>query len=144
MWMLYAIIAAALWGLDYSLTEKVVRRIQFSSLLAVELFVGFLAMLMITFLKGSFKDDWDALLSSKQTVLFTSLIVASFNIANVLIVLSIGNRNATLAGLVEISYPLFVILFSWAIFKSVGIDQWTAVGGLLVLIGVAMIYLFNK
>lgn len=144
MWILYSIVAAVLWGLDYSLTEKVVRKIQFSSLLTIELFVGFLAMLVLTWVSGSYKSDWSALIASKQTMLFTLLIVASFNIANVFIVLSIGNRNATLAGLVEISYPLFIVLFSWLMFKDVDVNPWTVVGAVLVLAGVGVIYLFNK
>ena len=144
MWILYSIVAAVLWGLDYSLTEKVVKKIPFASLLTIELFVGFLAMLALTLISGSYKSDWSALIASKQTMMFTVLIVVSFNIANVLIVLSIGNKNATLAGLVEISYPLFVALFSWLLFKEVNVNPLTAVGGLLVLAGVGMIYVFNR
>lgn len=144
MWILYSIMAAVLWGLDYSLTERVVKKIGFSSLLTVEFFFGFLIMLALTLLSGSWKADWSALVASKQTMLFTMLIVASFNVANVFIVLSIVNKNATLAGLIEITYPLFIVAFSWLLFRDFHVSQWTAVGGALVLVGVGIIYTFNK
>ena len=35
-----------------------------------------------------------------------------------LLYLSIGSRNATLASLIEITYPLFVVLFAWLLFVN--------------------------
>jgi drug/metabolite transporter (DMT)-like permease len=144
MWIFLSIAAALIWGIDYALTEKVLKRIQFTSLLTIELFFGLLVMLALTLLSGSYKGDWQTLLGSKQTMLFTLAIVVSFNIGTVLITLAIGSKNATLAGLVEISYPLFIALFSWLFFKDVDVSPWTALGGTLVFIGVGVIYLSNK
>ena len=144
MWIFLSIAAALVWGIDYSLTEKVVKKIQFSSLLTIELFFGFLVMLTLTLLSGSYKTDWQILLGSKQLMGFTVAIIASFTIGTVLITLAIGAKNATLAGLIEVSYPVFIALFSWLFFKDVDVNPWTALGGALVLTGVGMIYMFNK
>ena len=144
MWALYAIIASILWGIDYALTEKALQNIQFSMLLSIELFFGFLTMLGIAIFSGSYKTDLTGLFSSNKTLLLVVVIVVAFNIANMFIVLSIGDKNATLSGLIEISYPLFIALFSWLFFRENNLSFGTILGGTFVLIGVSLIYFFNN
>jgi drug/metabolite transporter (DMT)-like permease len=144
MWVLYAIIAAILWGVDYALTEKALQVVRFPMLLSIELFFGFLTMLGIEIYSGSYKTDWVGLFSSNRTVALVVAIVVAFNIANMFIVLSIGQKNATLSGLIEISYPLFIALFSWLLFRENNLSVKAIVGGIFVLAGVSLIYFSNK
>lgn len=55
--------------------------------------------------------------------------------------LAIGGKNPTLTSLIEISYPLFVLLFTWLFFREVPLNIMAALGALLVLSGVALILL---
>lgn len=145
MWIIYSIVAAFFWGLDYTLTGKVLEKIQFSTLITIELFFGFLAMLGLMLASGAYAPDVQILLfSSKRTLLYVALIIICFNIANVFIVLSIGKGNATLSGLIEISYPLFIAGFSWLLFREATVNLGTSLGGGLILLGVLTIYLFNR
>jgi drug/metabolite transporter (DMT)-like permease len=144
MWALYAIIAAILWGVDYALTEKALQSIRFPMLLSIELFFGFLTMLGIAVFTGSYKADLAGLFSSHRTMAIVVAIVVAFNIANMFIVLSIGEKNATLSGLIEISYPLFVALFSLLFFKENNLSAGAILGGVFVLGGVSLIYFSNK
>ncbi|MFA6076705.1 MAG: EamA family transporter [Candidatus Paceibacterota bacterium] len=144
MWVIYAFIAALLWGLDYALTEKVLNRITFSTLLSIELFFGLLGMLLLGLLRGTYWKDWSVILSSQKIIWHVVIIVLVFNIANTFIVLSIGNKNATLAGLIEISYPLFIAVFSWFLFKESHVNLWTGIGAVLVFSGIGLIYYVNK
>ncbi len=57
---------------------------------------------------------------------------------------AIGGRNATVASLIEISYPLFVALFAWLFFRELQINWQTALGGLLILSGVSIVFLSNR
>jgi drug/metabolite transporter (DMT)-like permease len=144
MWALYAIIAAILWGVDYALTEKVLQSVRFPMLLSIELCFGFLTMLGFTIFSGSYKLEWAGLLSSHRTLALVAVIVVAFNIANMFIVLSIGDKNATLSGLIEISYPLFIALFSWLFFRENNLSVGAISGGIFVLAGVSLIYFSNK
>jgi drug/metabolite transporter (DMT)-like permease len=144
MWALYAIIAAILWGVDYALTEKALQNIRFPMLLSIELFFGFLTMLGIAMFSGTYKTDLAGLFSSNRTMVLVVAIVIAFNIANMFIVLSIGDKNATLSGLIEISYPLFIALFSWLFFNENNLSVGAILGGILVLSGVSLIYFSNK
>ena len=143
MWILYAITASIFWGIDYALTGEVLKSIQFTTLLSIELFIGFLVMLGITVVSGAYRTDVPELLSSNRLSLFVVLIVIAFTIANTCIAASIGNQNATLAGFIEVSYPLFIIVFSWLFFKNTNITVGTAIGGACIIIGVAIILLLK-
>ena len=56
---------------------------------------------------------------------------------------AISDKNATLASLIEISYPVFVALFAWLLFRQVHLNASVLVGALLVFAGVAVIVLNN-
>jgi drug/metabolite transporter (DMT)-like permease len=49
-------------------------------------------------------------------------------------------KNPTLASLIEISYPLFVVLFAWIFFREMQLNAVTLCGGLLVVAGVTVIF----
>jgi drug/metabolite transporter (DMT)-like permease len=144
MWIMYSILAAVLWGLDYALVEKVLHKISFSTLLSIEFFFGFCVMLGLSLASGSYDVDLPAILNSKNILGYVVLIVVVFTIAHVFIVLSIGSRNATLAGLIEMSYPLFIAGFSWLLFKEATLNLGTSLGGTLIVLGILSIYCFNQ
>jgi len=144
MWVLYSLIAAILWGLDYTLAGRLLGKIGFPLLLAVEFFCGFLVMLVTGLVSGTYKVEIPRLFASSQTVAILIIMIGAFVAAHVCIVLSIGDKNATLASLIEMSYPLFVAAFSWLLFKEGNLGFETAVGGTLIFVGVSIVYFFNR
>ena len=67
--------------------------------------------------------------------------IAALCIAEFGIGYSIQGKNATLAGLIEISYPLFIALFAYFLFGEMQIGVASALGGVLIFAGVALIYI---
>lgn len=53
-------------------------------------------------------------------------------------------KNPTLASLIEISYPIFVMIFTWIFFREVEFNLVTLFGGLLVIAGVSVIILGDR
>jgi drug/metabolite transporter (DMT)-like permease len=53
-------------------------------------------------------------------------------------------KNPTLASLIEISYPIFVVLFAWIFFREMQLNTLTLCGGVLVIIGVSVIVLGER
>ena len=62
-------------------------------------------------------------------------------IANLMILRSIQLSNATLASIVEITYPLFTVAFSYMLFRTNTLNWDVAFGGTLIFIGVLWISL---
>jgi drug/metabolite transporter (DMT)-like permease len=144
MWVIFAILASVVWGLDYVFAEKLVRKISVSSFIALELFFGFLIALITAIYSNSFKKDFVAVGSSRQLLTLLILGIVSFTAGNFLILNSIASKNATLAGMVEISYPIFIAIFAYLLFKENQLNLATAIGGLLIFAGVFVIYYFNR
>jgi len=70
--------------------------------------------------------------------------LASAAVGGLLIYVAIGEKNATLASLIEISYPFFVALFAWIFFRETHFNLATIAGGLLILGGVLTVFVVNR
>lgn len=144
MWIIFALSASVLWGLSYILFEQIYKKISVATSLAIVCFVMFFVMLGVSYFRGALKVDLSILASSKKLMWLMAGGTAAAIIADVCIALSIVTKNATLAGLVEISYPLFIALFAYLLFKENQLTLSTFIGGLLVFSGIATIYFFNR
>ncbi len=52
--------------------------------------------------------------------------VITSGVGALLIYMAIGEKNATLASLIEISYPLFVAFFAWVFFRETQFNAGTS------------------
>lgn len=142
MWIIFAISASLFWGLSYVLNEEIYRKISiFTSLSIMSLAVFFLT-LILAYVTGSLKPDLIEITTSKRLMLYLCSGTLVLLIAELFIGFSIVAKNASLAGLIEISYPIFIILFSYILFKN-SVTIPTMIGGVVIFLGVFIIYYFN-
>lgn len=136
-WYVPAIGAALLWGIHYPLVDHALKRI---SLLSVLLLTAIPIILLAPFFHRTLAADlsaWQAL-DGAARLRILSLSLTSL-LASVLLLLSIAGKNATLASLIEISYPVFVGLFAFLLFREIHVNGSVVLGGLLVFAGVTII-----
>jgi len=143
MWILFALGASLFWGLTYVFNEQVYKKISIFTSIGIASLVIFIVTLLISHFSGSLKPDLASIASSRQLLWYVIGGITVFLIAEIFIAFSITAKNATLAGLVEISYPIFIALFSYLLFKS-KITAPTIIGGIIVFIGIFIIYYFNR
>ena len=144
IWLVYAVAAAIVWGLSYVLTEQLLKNI---SLAAVILWGSVGSMMFATclgFATGSFKQDRQVLVRGGKEMWLLLAFVATYIVANLLIVLSIKAKNATMAGMIEITYPLFTVFFAWLLFRESQLTLGTLLGTGLIMAGVACIYFLDS
>lgn len=134
--ILYALMASILWGFDYAISGKLFEKVSIYTSLLFQFITGTILMLILGY--SEIKSDLSLFGNNKTTWLFgfTCLV---FNLAMVFIASSIKESNATLAGLIEISYPIFIILCSYFIFGDNHITPSIIVGGILIFSGVVII-----
>lgn len=141
MWLIYAALAAIIWGLSYTLDERVFRNhISPLTLLAGSMLIGGSVFLVLAYF---FRLKADIIILSqnrKLLWLMLSAIIAA-NAGTFFIALSIQAKNATLAAIIELSYPFFTILFAWLIFKENYFNIKIMIGGMLMLFGATLISL---
>ena len=141
-WYLAALGAALAWGVHDPLVGFALQRISLFGVLIVSIIP---MLLLVPFFAGQLNSDiqtFRGLPVSEQWMIavigFTSLAGAAF------VFLAIGSKNATLASLIEITYPVFVAVFSYLMFRHVHINASVIVGGLLVVSGAGLIIYNNQ
>lgn len=145
MWILYAVAASVCWGISYAASGPLLKQ-------GLNPLVFFFGYSLFGFLGALI-----AILSTGR--LSSALAVASLPRGDLgLFLFSIGGsalgayltyaamsaKNPTLVSLIEISYPLFVILFAWVFFREMQLNMVTMLGGILVLAGVVVITLGER
>ncbi len=144
MWFVYAISAAVIWGISYAASGRVIERgvspLSFFFTYALAGVLGGAAALTITGRLGSVPQELRAL--GSDWIWFAVAIISSTSGA-LLIYMAIGEKNATLASLIEISYPLFVAFFAWLFFRETQINLPTLAGAALIIGGVMVVF-FRK
>lgn len=143
--LILAILAAIVWGLDYSLAEEIFKKkISPFTLLSLEMFFGSIFVGLISY--GShFKADVQMLLTDRRAMWLFLAILVTFSLANLLIFFSIElGRNATIVAVIEMCYPVFTVLFTWFLFHKSHLSPSLIIGGVVILIGVFIVYYFNR
>lgn len=145
MWIIYALAAAVIWGISYAASGRVIERglspLSFFLCYTLTGVVMATAMLALTGRIGALPAELKGL--GSDTIWFAVAILTSAAGA-LLIYMAIGEKNATLASLIEISYPFFVAVFAWLFFRETQFNWPTVLGGVMILAGVAVVFLGNR
>ena len=143
LWFYCALAASICWGLCYAITDVLLKKgglpPVFLMLVRTSIILPFWIMLIAY--TGEFDKGWNLMAQSPK---YTALIILeTFLVMGgvFLITYAISLKNATTVNIIEITYPLFTALFAYFIFKESQVNMWTAIGGLMIFSGVAVIYL---
>jgi drug/metabolite transporter (DMT)-like permease len=136
-----ALAAAIMWGIHYPLVGSALKKI---SPLSVLLLTSIPAFVLLPFFMRTLRSDYGVLKAMEWGPRLTILALAVTSLLGTLLLyFSIDKKNATLASLIEISYPVFVALFSYVLFRQMHVNASVMLGALLVFAGVALIILNN-
>ena len=136
-WYVAALGAAVVWGIHYPLIDFALKRV---SLMTVLLLTAIPVLFLVPVYRHVLVADARTLaqLGTEERWTVLSIAVSSL-VATVLLFVSIERKNATLAGLIEITYPLFIVFFAWLLFREVHLTWISALGGLLIMAGAAIV-----
>lgn len=136
------LVAAILYGVSYAVVERL--------MVALPLNMVFLALafvkLALSFIVAYFYKlhySFDFIKDTKTLSLFIIFIVCS-SIAGLCTFFAIKYISATYASVGEIAYPVFTVLFVFLFFGINQLNWWTAIGGLMVLSGSAILIMGEK
>jgi drug/metabolite transporter (DMT)-like permease len=134
-WLFPAVGSSLLWGMDYAVAERLLDRINpvtslfYTSVVCVAIFG--------VFGRSTIRNDTQLLLDDPSAVFFLIFVCATGVFANYFTSVAIQLENATVVSMVEISYPLYVMIFSWIVFGQKDVFTTNNVtGGLLIIAGI--------
>jgi drug/metabolite transporter (DMT)-like permease len=141
MWIVYALAAAIIWGISYAASGRVIER-GMTPLVFFFLYtlVGAGAAAVALALSGKAGALWSQFRSLEGDWVWLLVAIIASVAGGLLIYIAIGEKNATLASLIEISYPFFVAVFAWLFFREIQFNWQTLIGGALILGGVAVVF----
>jgi drug/metabolite transporter (DMT)-like permease len=139
MWFLLAMTASLLWGLNYVLAEKAMQYVSPFTLMALEVLAAGVVVLIVSVARGSLMRDLHVIATNDRAAILTVASIVAFTVADTAIFLSIAAKNATVSSLVEISYPVFIVAFTWLLFRESHLTPSVVTGALLIFSGVTLI-----
>ena len=137
---LLAFLAAVLWGLTYCLDERVLVSLSVAKLYFFHCLFGLLVAVTILLVQGNSLGSLFLIEPATSSLPLVILTLATATAAALAILLSIQLLGANTSAVLEISYPLFVVIFSLLLFKE-QLQPQVVVGGLFIFLGSAIIVL---
>jgi drug/metabolite transporter (DMT)-like permease len=131
--MLVALAAAVSWGFVYATTQEIVDRLPPIAALAMIYWLGAIALLPVAIWHGPAIVADVVQNPGPTTMLLASVVVAEF-----FIIWSIQLLGGVDAGLIEISYPVWTMLFLFLL-KNERPTLHTVLGALLVMLGLGIL-----
>lgn len=143
-WFWLAMFSAFLWGVSYVVYERLLVTLSSATTLLISVLGSMLVYAAIVFAKGDFKQDASVLKTFGTEWKLLIFVVFVNAAANLMIMESVKAKNASLAGMVEITYPIFIVLITWLLTRHMQVSLGSAIGFLFIMIGVGCIYYFEK
>ena len=140
-WIFYAFGAAILWGSSYAASGPILRS-KMTPLVFYFCYscVGVLVAALLLILSGKRRLLMSELLElNTREIAWFLFSLVSASLGAWMTYLAVEAKNASLASMIEISYPLFVVLFTWIFFREIQLSGMTFLGGILVIAGVCLI-----
>ena len=141
-WYVTALGAALVWGIHYPLIDFAMRRLSVYSVLLLSVIPVVLVMPLFTRQLARDVGVFKELPATEQWLI--SAIGLTSTLGAVLLYLSINSKNATLASLIEITYPAFVVVFAWLIFRQMHLNANVIIGGVLILVGSGLVIYHSR
>jgi drug/metabolite transporter (DMT)-like permease len=135
-----AILASVLWGLTYCLDERALESLSVYKLYFLHCLCGAIIAGTVLLFQGNSAASLFTIDTAKASLPFVALTLVTATAAALCILGSIHLLGASKSAVLEISYPLFVAVFSTLLFQ--GQLQFPVVlGGVFIFIGAAIIVL---
>lgn len=140
-WYIAALAAAITWGIYYPLVDMALKRISLFSVILLSMIPVLLAMPLFIKTVGKDIETIKALPTGEMWIILSLGIIGLFG--EVMVYLAITGKNATLASLIEMTYPIFVVVFSYIFFRQMHLTPSVVAGGLMILVGAGLIIYNN-
>ena len=145
MWLWLTLLASICWGASYVIAEILLKKnnIPYSIiLLSTSIFTFGFWIFLNVFTQSS-------VITSLKSVFSNNTVLAMILINSILIVLAliftymaIGEKNAALVTFLEISYPVFVVLFSLLLIPNFILNVYHVIGFVLIFSGAMILSMY--
>ena len=139
-WFIAALCVAIAWGAVYAMTGKLLMTFSAYSILIFYSACTLVVFLPLWIYRGAVQKDWYAFFDANRGTQFTFILAGIFTvIASYLLYEAISEKNATMASMVEITYPIFTIFFVFLLYREVALTSLGFIGVCIVFAGLYLV-----
>jgi drug/metabolite transporter (DMT)-like permease len=141
LWFWLSLGTAALWGISYVVSEKLMHDgMSPAFLMLAALVLGIPFYGIYAYLNNEIAPSIEIMKSSPTQGLLLFIASFIFVISNLMILMAVQMKNATLVNMIEITYPIFTIIFTAIFLKKFHLDTSSIAGATLIFAGVFLIF----
>lgn len=138
-WLYYAIIAAIIWGMSYTISGEILLHISTITLLMLQMLFSALIFSLSLFF-NKYRQELLIIIHNKQLLFLVIIQILLCLTASYLSWQSLKiYSNPGIIAFVESTYPLFAIIFSYIFFRVFKLNFFTIIGSLLIFVGIIII-----
>ena len=147
-WWVFSLLAAVVWGYHFNAIAQVSKVLPDTPMSALTIYFlpNIPLLLLLPFYYERLMSNFHLILAADTpTRIYASTLTVTSITATCLLYIAIHtSKNATMASLIDITYPVFVALFAYFVFHENHVNTSMMVGGLLVLVGAGIIVINNN
>jgi drug/metabolite transporter (DMT)-like permease len=142
-WAVFSLCGAVCWGLAYALLNKIMHSGLSAPFVLTTIGCVTLPIYITTMMikDGMFPRNIALLFDSGHLLALIILVGVILACGQFFIYHAISLKNSAYISIIEITYPLFVVVFLWVLFRDLQMSWSLALGGLLIFSGVTLILL---
>ena len=141
-WYVAALGAAITWGIYYPLVDMALKRISLYSIILLSMIPVLLVMPLFLKTVSNDIETVKTLPASEQWIIVSLGLIGLSG--EFMAYRSISAKNSTLASLIEMTYPVFVVLFAYLFYRQMHVTASVFVGGLMIFLGAGLIIYNNQ
>lgn len=142
--MFYALLASIVWWLDYAITWKILEKVSYKTIISLRYLIWVIFVIIFLIF---YKDFWVDIKKISQDKNLSFMVITSVLLTLLwvtLINISISKTNATIASIIEISYPIFVVIATYILFKENHLKVSIIIWWILIFIWILIIFKYSK
>ena len=135
-WLFMAILTSILWGLCYASTEQIVKYISMKTYLAISALCCFIGFSILAYFEPAQHDFKEKFIISLPWI---AISIASSFAGSYCSTYAIKHGGASLSAVIEISYPVWVIVFTSIFSWQNNFNMNIFIGGSLIFLGTFLV-----
>lgn len=136
-WVLAACLGAVFWGLNYALSGKLVRTHHVVSILFLYTAAEAIVFGLYASVAGILASDVQSM-TRREWITFAVFALCGV-LAHLCSYFATQEKNATLAGLLESTYPIFTAIAAYLLFGETQFSKRSVLGALLIFAGILLV-----
>lgn len=139
LWFWFGLLASVFWGITYVLFQYLLRYLNSFSIVLISSTIVSIILFIYLLATHQWRTMIHDFFGSGKAIFAMLVYIVCYFAATILIMKSINQSNASIAAIIESSYPIFTMVFAYFILHEKQFNWGTIAGTAFIITGLAVI-----